>query len=330
MLILCLFCLVFSFLVAVALGPLIIKLMVRLKAGQNILNYVDNHAGKQGTPTMCGLIFIFATAITAVFAFNGHYTLAVMAVVAFLAFGLLGFLDDFIKVRSGHNEGLKPYQKIVGQLGISIIFAIFVWNFVGGDIVLPFAGTTINIGFWIVPLVVVTFVALTNAVNLLDGLDGLCTGVSVAYTISFVAVLSVGLGALSTFWQVEQTNLIVVCFALVGALLAFEIFNGFPAKVFMGDTGSLAIGGLLSAAAVCTGMELFVLILGLPYVATALSVLLQVVHFKRTKKRIFLMAPLHHHFEKKGVHENKIVIVYIIITILIGVIAYAVSKFVSG
>lgn len=330
MLTLWLFCLLFSFIVAFAISPFIIKIVQKLKAGQNILHYVDAHKSKQGTPTMCGLIFIIGTISGAIFALNQNFTLALMSVIAMLGFACLGFLDDFLKIKSGDNEGLKPYQKIVGQLGLGIILALFVYNFVGTEIIIPFANISVDIGFWIVPLVIITTIALTNAVNLLDGLDGLCSGVSVCYTLSFVAIMSVIIGGLSGFWQTEWQNLICVCFCLVGALLAFEIYNGFPAKVFMGDTGSLAIGGFLSAIAIFTGLELYVLILGIIYVVTALSDIIQVAHFKRTKKRIFLMAPLHHHFEKKGIHENKIVIVYIIITILVGVITYALAKIISG
>lgn len=330
MLTLWLFCLLFSFVVAFAISPFVINAAKRLKAGQNILHYVDAHKSKQGTPTMCGLIFIIGTCAGAVFALNQNYTLAIMSIVAMLGFACLGFLDDFLKIKSGENEGLKPYQKIIGQLGLGIILAVFVYNFVGTEIFIPFVNISVDIGFWIIPLVVITTIALTNAVNLLDGLDGLCSGVSACYTLAFVAIMTVILGGLSAFWQVEWQNLICVAFCLVGALVAFIIYNGFPAKVFMGDTGSLAIGGFLSALAIFTGLELYILILGILYVLTALSDILQVAYYKRTKKRIFLMAPLHHHFEKKGIHENKIVIVYIIITILVGVITYVISKVVSG
>ena len=325
-----LFCFLFSFVVTVLVGPFVIKITTKLRAGQNILEYVESHKSKQGTPTMCGTIFIIGTTVSSIFAFTQNYTLALMTIITMLAFGCLGFLDDFIKVKSGHNEGLKPYQKIIGQLGISIILAFFVYNFVGSNIVIPFINISVDIGLWVFPLVIITILSLVNAVNLLDGLDGLASGVSIFYLIGFTAIISLGLNALQPNILIEHQNLITVCFCLVGALTAFEIFNGFPAKVFMGDTGSLAIGGFLSTLAVFTGLELYVLILGLPYVITALSDIIQVAHYKRTKKRVFLMAPLHHHFEKKGIHENKIVLVYMIITILIGVITYVITKIVSG
>lgn len=330
MLILCIFCFLFAFTVAFFISPLVIYTAKKLKAQQNILHYVDSHKNKQGTPTMCGFIFIFGTIAGCVFAFNESYTFALLTIIIMIAFGVLGFLDDFIKIKSGQNEGLKPYQKIIGQVGISLIIAIFVFQYVGTSIYVPFVNSTLNLGVFIIPLVVLVFVSLVNSVNLLDGLDGLCSGVSFFYLASFVCLMSLNLDSISASLLIETENLIIVSFCLLGALLAFEIFNGFPAKVFMGDTGSLAIGGFLSAVAVFSGMELYILILGLPFVITAVSDIMQVLYYKKTKKRIFLMAPLHHHFEKKGVHENKIVIVYIIITILIGVITYALTSLLGG
>ncbi|MBR4407049.1 MAG: phospho-N-acetylmuramoyl-pentapeptide-transferase [Clostridia bacterium] len=320
------FCFLFCFVVAFLISPLILYASKKLKAGQNILHYVDAHKSKQGTPTMCGLIFIFGTFAGSIFAFNQSYTLALMTVVVMLAFGVLGFLDDFIKIKSGENEGLKPYQKIIGQLGISLIISFFVYNFVGTSIYIPFSHTTVDIGFFIIPLVIITFIAFVNSVNLIDGLDGLCGGVSFAYLLSFVAIMTLGLPALTGNWLVENQNLVYISACMLGAILAFLIYNGFPAKVFMGDTGSLALGGFLSAIAVFSGLELYILILGIPYVITSLSDIIQVFYYKRTKKRIFLMAPLHHHFEKKGFHENKVVIVYIIITLLIGLSTYALTS----
>ena len=324
------FCFLFCFLVAFLIAPLILYATKKFKAGQNILHYVDAHKAKQGTPTMCGLIFIFGTFAGSIFAYSDAYTLALMSVVVCLAFGLLGFLDDFIKIKSGDNEGLKPYQKIIGQLGISIIIAFFVYNFVGTSIYVPFSHAQIDIGLFVIPLVIFVFLALVNSVNLIDGLDGLCGGVSFAYLLSFIGIMTIGLPALSGSWLVENQNLIYISTCMLGALLAFLIYNGFPAKVFMGDTGSLALGGFLSAIAVFSGLELYILILGLPYVVTALSDIVQVFYYKRTKKRILLMAPLHHHFEKKGFHENKIVCVYITITILIGLLTYALTKTLGG
>ena len=324
------FCFLFCFLVAFLVAPLVLYGAKKFKAGQNILHYVDTHKSKQGTPTMCGLIFIIGTFSGSIFAYNGAYTLALMSVIVMLAFGLLGFLDDFIKIKSGENEGLKPYQKIIGQLGISVIISFFVYNFIGTSIYIPFSHTLIDIGIFIIPLVIIVFLAFVNSVNLIDGLDGLCGGVSCAYLLSFIGIMTLSLPSLSGTFLVENQNLIYISACMLGALIAFLIYNGFPAKVFMGDTGSLALGGFLSAIAVFSGLELYILFLGIPYVITSLSDIVQVFYYKRTKKRIFLMAPLHHHFERKGYHENKIVIVYIIVTILIGLITYALTATFGG
>ena len=319
MLVKCLFVMSFCFLLAFSIAPLVIKVCQKLKASQTILNYVEAHKSKQGTATMGGFIFILATFCGAFFAFSGSYSYALLSVVVMLAYGTLGFLDDFIKVKMRQNLGLRAYQKIIGQVGIAFIIAFFVYNYVGTTIWLPFTNLSVDLGWFIIPFIVVFFLALVNSVNLIDGLDGLCSGVSISYLISFSLLLSLFLNLLNGQILIETENLIVVCFCLIGSLFAFFVYNGYPAKIFMGDTGSLAIGGFLSAVAVFSGLELYVVLLGLPYVLTSLSDILQVMYYKKTKKRIFQMAPLHHHFEKKGFNENKIVIVYSILTLFLGI-----------
>lgn len=330
MLVLGVFCFLFSFVVGVIVSPMVIFTTKKLKVGQNILHYVDVHKSKQGTPTMCGFIFIVGTIAGSAFAFNSSYTLAIMCIVTMFAFGVLGFLDDYIKIKEQHNEGLKPYQKIIGQLGLSLILAFFVYNFVGTSIYVPFTNNLVNIGVFVIPLVILVYLSLVNSVNLLDGLDGLCGGVSIFYLLSFLCIMALGLPSLTGNILIENQNLILVGCCMLGGLLAFLLFNGYPATVFMGDTGSLALGGFLSSIAVFSGYELYILILGLPYVITALSDILQVLYYKKTKKRIFLMAPLHHHFEKKGINENKIVTIYIITTIIIGAITFALVSLLGG
>lgn len=287
----------------------ILALCRRLKMSQTILHYVDKHAGKSGTPTMGGLIFMLASIAATFFFIRGQAFWAIMTLVVMLAYGLLGFLDDFIKVKFHQNEGLKPYQKIIGQLGISLAVALYVYFNVGTT--LDLFGVTIDLSFFIIPFVMIFFVAVTNSVNLLDGLDGLATGVSSTY-IAFFGLILAFIGG-----QAFE-NLALACFAMVGALMAYICFNGFPAKIFMGDTGSLALGGFIASIAVFSRLELILPIIGLMYVLTALSDILQVAHYKRTHKRIFKMAPLHHHFEQLGVHENRIVTIYIIITFVLG------------
>ena len=303
-----------AFLLALILGILlafpILKLCKKFHLSQTILHYVDKHAGKSGTPTMGGLIFIFAIIIASAFFLRGQVMGALLALVTMVGYGLLGFLDDFIKVKFHKNEGLKPYQKIIGQVGISLVIAVYVYLNIGGK--LEFFGLNIDIGAFIIPFIVFFFVAVTNSVNLIDGLDGLAGGVNSVYFLFFGLIL-VLLG---------QTEYALISFASVGALLAFLIVNCFPAKIFMGDTGSLALGGLMSSVAALSSTELLMPIIGLMFVVTAVSDIVQVLHYKRTHKRVFLMAPLHHHFEKKGVHENRIVLVYILITMVLGLCVF--------
>lgn len=299
-----------AFLLALLIGAMlsfpILKLCKKFHLAQTILHYVDKHAGKSGTPTMGGTIFIFAILISSIFFLQGQIMGALMALVTMIGYGLLGFLDDFIKVKFHKNEGLKPYQKIIGQVGIAFVVAFYVYFNQGG--MLEFFYLKLNLSWGIIPFIVFFFVAVTNSVNLIDGLDGLAGGVNCAYFL-FFGIILVMLG---------QTHYALISFATVGALLAFLIVNCFPAKIFMGDTGSLALGGLMAVLACLSGTELLMPVIGLVFVVTVVSDILQVTHYKRTHKRIFLMAPLHHHFEKKGVHENRIVLVYILITIVLG------------
>ena len=298
--------LLFSSLVA----PMVLWLCKKLKASQNILHYVDKHAAKQGTPTMGGLIFLLTMLFSACFLFQSNSFLAWFAIIVTLAYALLGFLDDFLKIHLHHNEGLKPYQKIVGQVGIALIVGFFMY-FSGGTS-LTFFGWTFDIGWAVIPLVLIVLVATTNSVNLTDGLDGLAGGVSFVYVLTFGIILAF-LGKNNA----DFNNLAMLCFGLCGGLLGFLMFNCFPAKIFMGDTGSLALGGFISVMGVLSGLELLIPIMGIMFVLSALSDIIQVLHYKRTKKRVFLMAPLHHHFEQKGVHENRIVVIYMVVTMAV-------------
>ena len=293
--------------VAILLGFPILKVCRKLKLGQTILHYVDKHAGKSGTPTMGGWIFILACIMVAVFFFDGDWLLGVLVLLTMLGYGLLGFLDDFIKVKFTKNEGLKPYQKIIGQVGLAVIIAWFVYFKIGST--LDLFGAKIDLGIFIIPFVVIFFVAVTNSVNLTDGLDGLAGGVSFVYLVFFGIIVSL----IPAYY-----NFSIISFAMAGGVLGFLLFNGFPAKIFMGDTGSLALGGLIACLAVMTGLEFIMPIIGIMFVLSAVSDIIQVGYYKKTKKRVFLMAPLHHHFEKKGVHENRIVAVYIVITLICG------------
>lgn len=322
-----LLCFLLAFVITVIIAPFVIKLIKKLKYGQNILSYVDNHNYKQGTPTMGGIIFIISTVVSFLFFVTNNIKFAVIILLSTMGYGLVGFLDDFLKVKFKHNEGLKPYQKVIGQLGIAILVSIFIYmsHLNGGEIFIPFTYKTINIGWLIIPFVIIVFIAVTNSVNLTDGLDGLATGVSFLYVIGFSSVLAIyishiiNMGAGQAIVQ-ELKSVLVLCGAFSGALLGFFAFNSNPAKIFMGDTGSLAIGGFIASVCCLTKFYLLIPILGILFVISSISVIMQVLYFKATKKRIFLMAPIHHHFERKGVKENKIVAIYMIITLVIAVI----------
>lgn len=312
-----------AFAVTAILMPIVIALSKKLKMRQVILHYVDNHASKSGTPTMGGTAFIIGASIVSIAFFGVQSHLGLVSVAIFVSYGIIGFLDDFIKIYFKRNQGLNVYQKLVSQLGLAILVAVFVYNRtdIGGEIWMPGLNKTINVGMWIVPFVVIMFVAMTNAVNLVDGLDGLASSVSTAYVLCFVTAIVLLIAFGDNLGQVlvgEYTSLLVFGVALLGGLVAFSCFNGYPAKVFMGDTGSLALGGALASLATFSKLYIFVPIIGIMFVLTSMSVLLQVGYYKLTKKRIFLMAPLHHHFERKGIHENRIVISYTVVTMIAG------------
>lgn len=313
-----------AFAFAVALMPAVIAFAKKLKVRQTILSYVDNHASKSGTPTMGGVGFV-AAAVAVTFAFlRGSSSLAVMVAVLTLGFGLIGFIDDFIKVFFKQNKGLSPWQKIIFQFVVAIIMAFFVYfsPFVGDKLYVPFTLNEISLGWFTVPFYVFVFVAFTNAVNLTDGLDGLAGKTAVAYTIFFAAVIAVIVYRFGIMPDsgAEYKNLIVFCFALIGALCGFLLFNSYPAAIFMGDTGALALGGALAGLAVVSKLVFIAPIIGLPYVVSCVSDVIQVAHYKRTKRRVFLMAPFHHHLERKGIHENKIVTGYTLVTLFTGVV----------
>jgi len=316
--------LVVSFFLSILFVPFVFSFSKKLHAKQTILHYVKEHASKAGTPTMGGLIFILPAIVVPLFFFSSDYMYAIITIVSFFVYGLLGFLDDFIKVYYKQNLGLKPYQKIIGQIGISLIIAVFVYQNIGTYIFIPFTQNTINLGVFIIPFVMLTYIATVNSVNLIDGLDGLCSCVSLNYLVFFAFILLGTFGASAGVLGKEIFNLNIAIFSLTGALLGFLIFNIFPAKIFMGDTGSLALGGFIASISVLTKMELLILILGFAYVITAISDIVQVLHYKRTKKRIFKMAPIHHHFQMRGLHENKIVFAYFIATFILNLIVLAI------
>ncbi len=298
-------------------GILTIPLFKKLKAGQTVLSYVKEHKDKNGTPTMGGLFFVFS-AVLAFFVFGGGSVLSKFVMYITVAFLVVGFIDDFIKIKSRKNEGLKPYQKIIFQLLIAVISGFYAYYNKLTVFFIPFSRISVDLGFFSIPLITTVFLAVTNSVNLTDGLDGLAGSV----TTVFLLGLSVLIGVQAVFFgenyflKVEYLSLIKLSVTFVGAILGFLCFNTNKASVFMGDTGSLALGGLTAGIAIFSGNTFFIPIIGITYALSSISVIIQVIYFKRTKKRVFLMAPLHHHFQHKGYSESKIAFIYSLITIV--------------
>lgn len=300
--------------ISVILAPVIIPFLRKLKASQTErTDGVQSHLSKAGTPTMGGLIFLIATTITSLF-YVGRYPKIIPVLFLTLGFGLIGFLDDYLKVVLKRSDGLMPMQKMAGQLIVTGIFAFYLIKFTDVDLSLlvPFSGGYHwDIGWVAVPLLFVAVIGTVNGVNFTDGLDGLASSVTIMVA-TFFTVVAVG----------TKSGIEPITCAVVGALMGFLLFNVFPARVFMGDTGSLALGGFVAGTAYMLQMPLFIIIVGLVYLVEVASVIIQVTYFKKTGgKRIFKMAPIHHHFELCGWSETRIVAVFSIITAILCMIA---------
>lgn len=303
----------------------LLPVLKKFKAGQNILSYVKEHKKKSGTPTMGGLSFIAACLLSVCLFSDGNSRVLTVSLALFLAFAAVGFLDDFLKIKRGNNLGLKPYQKIVFQSAAALLAGFYCYRAHFDVLRFPFTQNILKIGGWIVPLVAFLFLSLVNAVNLTDGLDGLAGGASAAYFLCFGLLLL--LQSSRENGTIESAEpLVLLCFCAAASVCGFLIFNVPPASVFMGDTGSLALGGLSACVAAFSGNVFFVPILGLVFLASVISVIAQVIYYKATRgKRIFLMSPVHHHFQQKGFSESKISFVYASVTMLAGLIAVAFS-----
>jgi len=306
-----------SFLIVLFLGPVVIPLLKRLKVGQSIREEgPKSHLSKSGTPTMGGVLIILGIVIS--ISTSGYYTKEILAVSFFIiGFGIIGFIDDYIKVVLKRNLGLNAMQKIIGQLIFAVLLALYGsrYSVYGTKLVIPFVNAYIDLGVLYVPFTVFVVLGIVNAVNLTDGLDGLNTGV----TLIVMATFSLIANSLKSTNEMYQ-GLAIISAAVSGSCLGFLKHNAHPAKVFMGDTGSLALGGAVAAVAVLTNLILVIPIIGGIYFAEAVSVIIQVFHFKRTGKRIFKMAPLHHHFEMCGWKETKVVGVFWIVTVILAFI----------
>lgn len=300
---------VIAFLITVVVTPLIIPVLRRIKAGQSIReDGPQSHMIKSGTPTMGGVAIIGSVLITSLT--SGGTTRDMLVILgAFLAFGFLGFLDDFVKVTMKRNLGLTAKQKLLLQILIAVILAAYQshYSIYGTRVFIPFLNENVDFGMWYIPFIAFVVVAMVNAVNLTDGLDGLASGVTLIVALFFAIVGS----------QYGSPTTALFCSAIAGACFGFLMFNRHPAKVFMGDTGSLALGGGIAAAAIMMNIVLILPFVGGVYVAEALSVVLQVASYKIRKKRIFRMAPLHHHFELCGWKETKVVAVFWTVTFIL-------------
>lgn len=306
-----------AFLISMLQGPILIPILHKLKFGQNIReDGPKSHRIKAGTPTMGGIIFIVTTAITMVI-MNSNNILkdknVIFVFACFFAFGVIGFLDDSLKIIHKKNEGLSTKQKAFLQLIVAFVIAFYAYFNIGTDIYIPF----LKISYTLNPIVYILgvvfyFVAVTNGVNLTDGLDGLATSITLLVMTFFAMVCFA--------WH--SYELAIFCSILAGALLGFLRYNAYPAQIFMGDTGSLALGGAVASVALILKLPLLVIIVGGIYVLEVVSVIIQVGYFKLTRKRFFKMAPIHHHFEQLGWHETKVVSVFSIATVVLCLIAF--------
>ena len=310
---------IIAFAVSAILCPIVIPFLHKLKFGQQVRDDGPQaHLKKQGTPTMGGLVILTSIIVTSLF-YLRDYPKIIPVLFVTVGFGIIGFLDDYIKIVMKRSEGLNPKQKLLGQF---VITGIFCWYLitseeVGTSMLIPFTGGFdrgyfLDLGWLFVPFLFFVTLGTDNGVNFTDGLDGLCTSVTILVA-TFMTVVAVG----------ENTGISPITGAVVGGLLGFLLFNVYPARVFMGDTGSLALGGFVASSAFMMQIPLFIAVVGLIYLVEVLSVIIQVTYFKKTGgKRIFKMAPIHHHFELCGWSETRVVAVFSVVTAILCLIAY--------
>ena len=303
-----------SFALSAIMGPVIIPVLRNLKMGQTEREEgVKEHLKKAGTPTMGGVIILLSILITSLFYIRSNPQIIPVLFVT-IGFGLIGFLDDYLKVVMKRSDGLFPKQKMALQIVVTAIFAYYLVKVAGISLkmLVPFSGGRyLDLGWLAIPVLFLAVIGTVNGVNFTDGLDGLASSVTVLVA-TFFTVVAIG----------TKSGIEPVTGAVVGALLGFLLFNVYPASVFMGDTGSLALGGFVASAAYMLQMPLFIIIVGLIYLVEVLSVIIQVTYFKKTGgKRIFKMAPIHHHFELCGWSETRVVAVFSIITALLCMVA---------
>ncbi|WYP25062.1 phospho-N-acetylmuramoyl-pentapeptide-transferase [Alkalihalobacillus sp. FSL W8-0930] len=308
--------LIISFGVAVIFSPIFIPFLKRLKFGQSIREEgPESHQKKSGTPTMGGIVVvlaILATVLGVTISTNLLTPEIILLLIVTVGYGLVGFVDDYIKVVKKHNLGLTSKQKLVGQLIIAVVFYLGLIQIgFSTEIAIPATSISFDIGFFYLPLIIVMLVGASNAVNLTDGLDGLLAGTG-AIAFGAFAILA---------WSAGFLDVSLFSAAVVGAVLGFLVFNAHPAKVFMGDTGSLALGGAITGIAILSKMELMLILVGGVFVIETLSVIIQVISFKTRGKRVFKMSPLHHHYELSGWSEWRVVVTFWLVGMVFAIAA---------
>ena len=306
---------IIAFVISAILCPIVIPFLHKLKFGQQVRDDGPQaHLKKQGAPTMGGLVILSSIIITSLL-YLKDYPKIIPVLFVTAGFGVIGFLDDYIKIVMKRSEGLNPGQKLAGQIIITGIFAYYIITSdeIGTQMLIPFTGQYLVMPVWLfVPALFFIVLGTDNGVNFTDGLDGLCTSVTILVA-TFFTIVAIG----------ENSGISPITGAVVGSLLGFLLFNVYPARVFMGDTGSLALGGFVASSAFMMQMPLFIAVVGLIYLVEVLSVIIQVTYFKKTGgKRIFKMAPIHHHFELCGWSETRVVAVFSIITAILCLVAY--------
>ena len=316
-----LFALMIGFILATTFGLVAIPLLKKIKASQRINVYVETHQRKSGTPTMGGIIFIIPTIITAIFLILTNkieFSVNLLIVLfVFISYSLIGFLDDYLSIKKNKNEGLTQIQKLLLQFIVALIFYILYCKYTAANSILEITllGIKWNLGWFYGVFILLLLVGSSNAVNLTDGLDGLAGGLS---AIAFVAF---GLISWGSYWIEGYQDMGIFCFILVGAIMGFLVYNTNPAKVFMGDTGSLTLGATLATIAILTNHELSLALIGGVFVIETLTVIIQITSVVLFKKKVFLMTPIHHHFERLGWPEADIVKVFWIVGFILCLLA---------
>ena len=311
-----------SFILSLIIGFILIPIFKNNKIDQRLNRYLeDTHKSKKDTPTMGGIVFVLSTLITTIFLLVfGKIKMSnslFIIVFTFISYALIGFLDDYLIIKRGNNEGLKEYQKLLLQLFVSVIFFLIFIQDNEPVLWIHTFNIRINIGFIYGLFILFVLVSSSNAVNITDGLDGLATGLSI------IAFITFGILSYNTGWLDGYKDIGLFAFALVGSLLGFLFFNSNPAKIFMGDTGSLSLGATLGTYAILTRHELLLVLIGIVFVLETLSCIIQRIYYKFTKKRVFLMTPIHHTFEKMGYKETDIVRMFWIVGLIASMISLA-------